>query len=72
MTRGTVNPATTCGAGAVSNRTITHYTVVRTICDALGLTPFAGAAAETPIDGVWLATTDARGPSWGRIKLIYR
>jgi phosphatidylinositol-3-phosphatase len=58
--------------GAVSNRTITHYTVVRTICDALGLTPFAGAAAETPIDGVWLAATDARRPSWGRIKLIYR
>jgi len=58
--------------GAVSTRTITHYTLVRTICDALGLTPFANAAAETPIDGVWLATTDARKPSWGRVKLIYR
>lgn len=47
-------------------------TVVRTICDALGLTPFAGAAAETPIDDVWLTTTDAPTPSWGSIKLIYR
>ena len=59
--------------GAVSTRTITHYTVVRTICDVLGLTPFAGAATATPIDDVWLsATTGAHGPSWGRIKLIYR
>ena len=59
-------------AGAVSTRTVTHYTVVRTICDALGLTPFAAAATEAPIDNVWMTTTSANTASWGRIKQIYR
>jgi acid phosphatase len=59
-------------SGAVSTRTVTHYTMVRTICDALGLTPFAGAAAEIPIDDVWQSPVDARKTFWGRIKQIYR
>ncbi|MFI5372972.1 MAG: alkaline phosphatase family protein, partial [Candidatus Eisenbacteria bacterium] len=40
--------------GAQSSRPITHYTVVRTICDALGIAPFGRAVAETPIDSVWV------------------
>jgi phosphatidylinositol-3-phosphatase len=59
-------------AGAVSNRPINHYTVVRTICEALGLTPFASATAETPIDDVWLPKVDTRTSSWGRVKQLYR
>jgi acid phosphatase len=39
--------------GYVSARIITHYTVLRTICDALGLAPFGAATAEVPILDVW-------------------
>jgi phosphatidylinositol-3-phosphatase len=40
-------------SGVVSARRITHYTVVRTIGDGLGLEPFGLAAHETPIDSIW-------------------
>lgn len=40
-------------AGYVSSRRINHYTVLRTICDGLGLTPFAGAALDSTMDDVW-------------------
>lgn len=39
--------------GYVATRTINHYTVLRTICDALGLAPFGGAANQAPIIDVW-------------------
>jgi hypothetical protein len=42
-------------SGYVSQRGITHYTVLRTICDALGITPFGSAAGQTPITDVWNA-----------------
>jgi acid phosphatase len=58
--------------GAVSNRRVTHYTVVRTICDALGLAPFGQAVSESPIDDVWLQPTSANGHSWGALKTHYR
>lgn len=58
--------------GAVSTQTITHYTLVRTICDALGLPPFAGAAGEAPIENVWQAAVPVRNSSWGRVKAMYR
>ncbi|TMQ54439.1 MAG: acid phosphatase [Candidatus Eisenbacteria bacterium] len=38
----------------VSQRHITHYTVLRTLCDGLGLAPFGAAATESPITDVWL------------------
>ena len=37
----------------VSSQLITHYTVVRTICDMLGLNPFNAALLESPITGAW-------------------
>jgi len=40
-------------AGFVSTRLLTHYTVLRTICDALGIAPFGNAASESPITDVW-------------------
>lgn len=39
--------------GYVATRTVNHYTVLRTICDALGLAPFGGAASQAPIIDVW-------------------
>lgn len=37
----------------VSNRFITPFSIVRTICDALQLTPFNGAVDAAPITDVW-------------------
>ena len=36
-------------SGYQSTGTVNHYSVVRTICDALGLAPFANAATASPI-----------------------
>jgi acid phosphatase len=43
----------------ISNRTITHYTVVRTICAALGLKAFASAATDSAVTDVWSPGTTA-------------
>ena len=40
-------------SGHVSDQRITHYTLLRTICDGLGLAPFGAAAHEAAITGVW-------------------
>jgi len=40
--------------GYVSARPITHYTVLRTLCDALDLPAFGAGAKEAPITDVWL------------------
>lgn len=37
----------------ISAQHVTHYTVVRTICDLLGLSPFNNAVNETPLSDVW-------------------
>ena len=41
----------------ISSQHVTHYTMVRTICDLLGLDPFGNAASETPISDVWAGGT---------------
>jgi acid phosphatase len=51
-------------AGFVSRRYINHFVVTRTICDALGLPPFAEAAAVPPITDAWLGQA-AAGPRPG-------
>jgi hypothetical protein len=38
-------------ANLVSTQTISHYTVVRTICDVLGLIPFGNAVTEIAAHG---------------------
>jgi acid phosphatase len=53
-------------SGFVSSRTITHYTVLRTICDALGVTPPGAAANEAPISDVWVPPADVGGGGPGR------
>ena len=44
--------------GYTSSTAITHYTVLRTICAALGLQPFGAAAGENPIANIWTAPVD--------------
>jgi len=39
--------------GVLSGQVINHYTVVRAICEMLGLAPFGYAATEPGITGVW-------------------
>ena len=46
----------------VSSQTISHYTVVRTICDVLGLTPFGNASTETTPVNVWSESLTAVDP----------
>ena len=58
--------------GAVSNQLVTHYTIVRMICEALGLLPFGNGVGEASIANVWTAITAAHGTSWGHLKAMYR
>jgi phosphatidylinositol-3-phosphatase len=58
--------------GYLSPRAITHYTVVRTLSDALGLPSFGVSVNEEPITDIWNGTTPARASTWGRLKTIYR
>ena len=39
--------------GYVSSRRVTHYTLLRTICEALRLPAFGAAGSEAPITDVW-------------------
>jgi acid phosphatase len=71
------NRILTCVAGApvrsnyVSTRTIDHYTLLRTLCDALGLAPFGAATGESPITDVWLSPSAVQPATWGRVKHLY-
>ena len=40
--------------GYVATQPINHCTILRTLCEALGLTAFGAAASEAPITDVWL------------------
>lgn len=42
---------------------VTHYTILRTICDCLGLPPMNEAARESPIDDVWLTPFKGKSPT---------
>jgi parallel beta-helix repeat protein len=49
--------------GFVSPRFVNHFTLLRTICDGLGIAPFGAAAAESSITDVWLQpSTAVRNP----------
>jgi len=56
--------------GIVSPVPMTHYTVLRVICDVLGLTPFGAASAEPSLTGIWKGTVGIPEhlPSWGGVK----
>src|SRR5262249_10333372 len=46
----------------VSSQPFNHYTLVRTLCDVLGLSPFANAVGETTPTDVWTEIVAAVGP----------
>jgi acid phosphatase len=58
--------------GVLSSQIITHYSIVRMICDAFGLSPFNSGIPEPPINNIWDAATTTRNASWGRVKSFYR
>ena len=58
--------------GSVSNQLFTHYALVRTITDALGLPILGNTASEVPAAGVWQAVVPAQKRSWGQVKAHYR
>ena len=58
--------------GFVSNISVSHYTMVRTICDAFGFPTFERATAEPSIANVWKTVTPALRMNWGRLKYGYR
>jgi hypothetical protein len=58
--------------GSVSNQVFTHYGLVRTICDALGLPAFARSIGEAPASNVWASVVPTHGTTWGRLKAHYR
>jgi len=49
-------------ANFVSTQTISHYTVVRTICDVLGLIPFGNALTEIAPTDIWNVPVTAVEP----------
>lgn len=58
--------------GAVSNVSVSHYTMVRTISEAMGLPVFGQALYANPITDVWQVPVPTRATSWGSIKAVYR
>jgi acid phosphatase len=57
----------------VSSQPVNHYTLLRTICDAIGIEPFGAAIAESPITDIWgPGTVGVQGASWGTVKNLYR
>jgi hypothetical protein len=59
-------------AGFQATQKVTHYTILRSICESLGLTPFGSAASQTSIDNVWQGPTPVAARSWGNVKTLYR
>jgi acid phosphatase len=59
----TVFAGPTVKTNYVSSQQITHYTVVRTICDALSISSFASASSATPPSDVWNAPSTAVEPT---------
>ncbi len=57
-------------AGYASLYPTSHYTILRTLCDALGLAPFGLAAAESALTDIWQTEFSGvgrdRGPGGGR------
>jgi acid phosphatase len=58
--------------GFVSNIPASHYTVVRTLCESLGLPLMGKTPFETAITDVWQEPVPAMPSSWGRVKATYR
>lgn len=69
----TVFAGPTVRTGYSSTGTVTHYGILRTIGDALGLPPIGAAASAAPVVDVWAGfPTAVATRSWGRLKTVYR
>ncbi len=68
----TVFAGNTVKPGTQHTTKVTHYNVLRTICDALGITPMGAAATASPIDGVWANPTAVAHTTLGRVKFLFR
>jgi phospholipase C len=55
-----------------SAQLINHYTLLRCLCEALGITPFGAASGEASIEDVWAAGVASPSRSWGALKSRYR
>ena len=56
----------------LSPTAITHATVVRLVCDVLGIPPLPAVAVEAPLLDIWQLPLAAPAGSWGRVKALYR
>ncbi len=59
-------------AGQTSTQHLTHYAVLRCLCEVLGLTPFGAAANESSITGIWSQTVAAHSTGFGGLKARFR
>ncbi len=59
-------------AGQTSTQHLNHYTVLRCLCEVLGLTPFAAATNESSITGIWSQTVAAQSTGFGGLKARFR
>lgn len=58
--------------GAVSNLSVSHYSMVSTICASMGLPSINQAVFANPITDVWITPTPVQPSSWGSLKATYR
>ncbi len=69
----TVFAGPTVRTGYASTATVTHYGILRTIGDALGLPPIGAAVSAAPVIDVWAGfPTSAPTRTWGQLKSVYR
>lgn len=51
--------------GVTYDGPVTHYTVLRTICDLLHIPAIGAASSETPVSGIWSGEVSAPHVVWG-------
>lgn len=59
-------------SGFVSTQTMNHYTLLRTLCDGLGIPPFANAVSQQSVSDIWADTVSVQPVRWGAVKRLYR
>ena len=59
-------------SGFVSTQTMNHYTLLRTLCDALRIPPFGNAVSQQPVADIWADTVSVLPVRWGAVKRLYR
>lgn len=59
-------------SGFVSTQTMNHYTLLRTLCDALAVPPFANASLQAPLTDIWADTVSVQPAGWGSVKRLFR